>query len=135
MTPGEKLVEISTRPSGSATIVDITGDITLYNSPQVRKVLMELLKEKRTARTIVNLTKVRYIDSAGVASLVEGLKVSRELKLGFAIFGLGPVTREVFELTRLIKVFEVYGTEEEALRGGRPLNPASSGNSSPPQGS
>lgn len=116
-------MEISTRQAGSATVVDVIGDITLYNSPQMRKVLLDLLKEKRVARVIVNLKAVRYIDSAGVASLVEGLKVSRDMKSGFALYGLSRTTREVLELTRLIKVFEVYETEEEAL-GGSGASPA-----------
>ncbi|HUJ32372.1 MAG TPA: STAS domain-containing protein [Candidatus Acidoferrum sp.] len=111
-------MEISTRQSGNATVVDVIGDITLYNSPQVRKVLLDLLKEKRVPRVVINLKSVRYIDSAGVASLVEGLKVSRDLKSGFALYGLSRTTREVLELTRLIKVFEVHETEEEALGGG-----------------
>jgi len=98
--------------------VDVTGDITLYNSPEVRKVLLDLLKEKRRPRVIVNMLNVKYIDSAGVASLVEGLKVSRDLKSTFALYGLSRTAREVLELTRLIKVFEVYNDEEEALRGG-----------------
>jgi anti-sigma B factor antagonist len=111
-------MDIATRESGTATIVDVVGDITLYNSPQVRKVLLELLKEKKAPRVIVNLEQVRYIDSAGVASLVEGLKLSRDLKSTFALYGLSRTAREVLELTRLIKVFEVYNNEEEALRGG-----------------
>jgi anti-sigma B factor antagonist len=114
---GPYFMDISTRQVGNATVVDVVGDITLYNSPQMRKVLLDLLKEKRVARVIVNLKSVRYIDSAGVASLVEGLKVSRDMKSGFALYGLGRTTREVLELTRLIKVFEVHETEEEALRG------------------
>lgn len=110
-------MELSTRQFESATILDVTGDITLYNSPSVRKTLLDLLKGKRAPRVIVNLERVRYIDSAGVACLVEGLKVSRDLKTGFALYGLTRTTREVLELTRLIKVFEVHETEEEALRG------------------
>jgi anti-sigma B factor antagonist len=111
-------MEISTRQMENATVVDVVGDITLYNSPQMRKVLLDLLREKRVPRVVINLKNVRYIDSAGVASLVEGLKVSRDLKSGFALYGLTRTTREVLELTRLIKVFEVHETEEEALRGG-----------------
>jgi anti-sigma B factor antagonist len=111
-------MEISTRQSGTATIVDVVGDITLYNSPDVRKVLMNLLKDKKAPRVIVNMVSVRYIDSAGVASLVEGLKVSRDMKSTFALFGLSRTAQEVFELTRLVKVFEIYTTEEDALRGG-----------------
>ena len=110
-------MEIATREAGNATIVDITGDITLYNSPEVRRVLLDLLKTKHVPRVVVNLEKVKYIDSAGVASLVEGLKTSRDLKSGFALYGLSKMTREVLELTRLIKVFEVYDNEADALRG------------------
>ena len=112
-------MNISTRQFEGAAIVDVTGDITLYNSPEVRKMLLGLLKDKQVKRVIVNLEKVKYIDSAGVASLVEGLKVSRDMKSQFALYGLSPMTREVLELTRLLKVFEVHDTEEEALGAGR----------------
>jgi anti-sigma B factor antagonist len=117
-------MEISMRQVGDTTIVDVTGEITLYNSPVMRKTLIDLLKEKRLPRVIVNLEKVKYIDSAGVASLVEGLKISRDLKSGFALYGLSRTAREVLELTKLIKVFEVHNSEEEALRGGGSTSPA-----------
>jgi len=112
-----QIMELSTRRVENATVVDVVGDITLYNSPNVRKTLLDLLRSKETPRVVVNLEKVRYIDSAGVASLVEALKVSRDLRSGFALYGLTKTTREVLELTRLLRVFEVYDTEAEALRG------------------
>jgi len=108
-------VQISTRQASNATIVDVTGDIDLYNSPEVRKVLLETLKEKKAARVIVNLKDVRYIDSSGVASLVEGLKVARNQNARFMLYGLSPAAREVLELSRLIKVFEVFDNEEQAV--------------------
>ncbi len=108
-------MQISTRNSGDATVVDVTGDIDLYNSPEVRKALLGALREKRAPRVVVNLTAVRYMDSSGVASLVEGLKVSRELGSRFILYGLSPAAREVLELSRLIKVFEVYDDEAQAL--------------------
>ncbi len=109
-------VSITTRQSGTATIVDVTGEITLFNAPELRTVLMGLLKLRKAPHVIVNMTNAAYIDSAGVACLVEALKVAREAKLGLALFGLNRVAEEVLELTRLIHVFDVYGTEEEALR-------------------
>jgi anti-sigma B factor antagonist len=92
------------------------GDIDLYNSPEVRKVLLEALRDKRAPRVIVNLKDVRYIDSSGVASLVEGLKISRNMNSRFMLYGLSPAAREVLELSRLIKVFEVFDNEEQALQ-------------------
>jgi anti-sigma B factor antagonist len=113
-------VKITTRANGIATVVDVSGEITLFNAPELRKALMDLLKASKARRIIVNLTDAAYIDSAGVACLVEALKVARESKIGFALFGLQCVAKEVFDLTRLINVFEVYDTEEEAVRGVRP---------------
>ena len=108
-------MQISTRQSGQATIVDVVGDIDLYNSPEVRQALLAALREKRAPRVVVNLKAVKYIDSSGVASLVEGLKVSRQLASRFMLVGLSAAAREVLELSRLIKVFEVYENEEAAL--------------------
>lgn len=109
-------MQISTRQADGAAIVDVVGDITLYNSPEVRKVMLELLREKRTPRVVLNLKAVRYIDSSGVASLVEGLKVSRELGSRFILYGLSPAAREVLRLSRLIEIFEVCEDEEQALK-------------------
>jgi len=111
-------MDISMRQVGETMIVDVVGEITLYNSPEMRRTLIDLLREKRLPRVIINLERVKYIDSAGVASLVEGLKISRDLKSGFALYGLSRTAREVLELTKLIKVFEVHDSEEEALHGG-----------------
>lgn len=109
-------MEISTRQSGDATIVDVQGNIDLSNSPEVRKVLLGLLRDKAAPRVVVNLMAVKYIDSSGVASLVEGLKVSRDLRSRFILYGLSPAARQVLELTRLIRVFEVYDSEADALK-------------------
>lgn len=118
-------MNISIRKFPNAAVVDVDGDITLHNSPEVRKVLLDLLKRERLPRVIVNLEKAKYIDSAGVASLVEALKASREMKSGFALYGLSRTAREVLELTRLVKVFDIFDTEQEALAGIHNSAPAS----------
>jgi len=113
---------IATRRQDDIAIVDVTGDITLYHSPDLRKTLLDLIKTQHIPYVIVNLSAVKYIDSAGVASLIEGLKAARDMKSRFALFGLSRVAREVLELTRLLKVFEVYESEAEAVES-KPANP------------
>ena len=97
------------------TIFDVTGHIDLANSPEVRKTVLKELRELKTPRVIMNLTAVKYIDSSGVASLVEGLKASRDVGARFILIGLSPSAREVLQLSRLLKVFEVYDDEATAL--------------------
>jgi anti-sigma B factor antagonist len=108
-------VQISARRVDTTTIFDIVGDIDLANSPQIRKAVLHEIREERTPKVVMNLTKVRYIDSSGVASLVEGLKASRDAGSRFILFGLSPAAREVLQLSRLLKIFEVYDNEEQFL--------------------
>jgi anti-sigma B factor antagonist len=97
------------------TIFDISGDVDLATSPELRKALLRELREGRIPRVILNLKAVRYMDSSGVASLVEGLKVSRDLGARLILFGLNATIREVLQLSKLLKIFEIYDTEEQAL--------------------
>ena len=61
-----------------------------------------------------------YIDSSGVASLVEALKASRETGSRFLLFGLSDSAREVLKISRLLKLFEVYDDESKALASQAP---------------
>jgi anti-sigma B factor antagonist len=108
-------VEISARRMDKTTILDISGDIDLAHSSEVRRIILLEFREKRTPRVILNLLKVNYIDSSGVASLVEGLKASRDVGSRLILFGLSPIAHEVLQLSRLLKIFEIYDTEEKAL--------------------
>jgi anti-sigma B factor antagonist len=110
-------VQISSRELDKTIIFDLSGDIDLANSPAVRKALLREMRDKRTPRVVMNMSKVRYIDSSGVASLVEGLKASRDVGTRFILFGLSTTAREVLQLSRLLKIFEVYDNEEQALAG------------------
>jgi len=108
-------MKILIRRVDSATIVDVSGDIDLSNSPEVRKAVLREVRDNRAPRVVLNLSEVRYIDSSGVASLVEGLKASRDIGSRFMLVGLSGPAREVLQLSRLVKVFEIYDTEVEAL--------------------
>ena len=108
-------MKISSRQVAQATILDVSGNIDISNSPEVRKTLLRVLREKSSTRVVLNLTAVGYIDSSGVASLVEGLKVSRDLGSRFVLFGLSESAREVLKISRLLKLFEVYDDEQQAI--------------------
>jgi len=99
----------------NSAILEIVGDIDLSSSPEARKMLLQELTSNRTARVILNMARVEYIDSSGVASLIEGLKAARDIGSRLVLFGLSPIAREVLQLSRLLKIFEIYENEEQAL--------------------
>ncbi len=108
-------MQISARHLDKITIFDISGDIDLATSPELRKPLLRELRELRTPRVVLNLKAVRYIDSSGVASLVEGLKASRDVGARFILFGLNTTVREVLQLSKLVRIFEICESEEQAV--------------------
>jgi anti-sigma B factor antagonist len=107
-------MKAATREQSGTTIVDVSGDIDMGTSPGLRKLLLESLG--KTARLVVNMGEVRYIDSSGIASLVEVLMNARNNQKRLVLFGLNRTVQEVLQLTRLATVFEIRETEEEALQ-------------------
>lgn len=109
-------MQIIARRTDTTTIFDISGDIDLAHSSEVRKTVLVEFREKRTPRVLLNLRDVDYIDSSGVASLIEGLKASRDVGSRLILFGLSTNAYEVLQLSRLLKVFEIYDSEDKALQ-------------------
>ena len=106
-------MKISIRDVGDAKVVEVAGDVDLGTSPDLRHALFESLT--RTARLALNLAAIRYIDSSGIATLIEVLKDSQRQNKEFVLFGLSPAVQHVFRLTHVISIFRVFSTEQEAL--------------------
>ena len=107
-------MEISARKLGEFTIFDISGDIDLATSPELRQALLHEISTLRRPRVIVNLRAVRYMDSSGLASLIEALKASKDAGTRFVLFGMNTTVREVFHLSKLTTFFEIYDDEDQA---------------------
>jgi anti-sigma B factor antagonist len=103
------------RESGGHTVVVFEGDVDLDSSPAARKVLLECVKLKRSI--VVDMSEVSYIDSSGVASLVESLQAARKAGLGFALATVSESAMRVLQLARLDKVFPIHASLDEALGG------------------
>ena len=111
---GANRLDITVEENGPATIMHLAGDVDLNVSPVLRKRLKELTGAKKQ-KIVINLADVPYIDSSGVATLVECLQgVSRyDGKLHLA--AMVQQTRSVFEISRLDTVFSIYTSLQEAL--------------------
>ena len=107
-------MEINVKRDGTRSVVYVSGDIDLYTSPKLRETVLDLYRKRGQTIVIVNLNEVHYIDSSGIASLVEGLQEAKKIEARFVLVGLNEAPRHVLELTRLLNVFEIAGSEEEA---------------------
>lgn len=107
-------LKINSKQQGNITVLQVDGEVDLYSSPQVRTRVLHLV-ESQSPNIVVDLQDVRYMDSSGVATLIEGYKLCQKNNGRFVLAGLKPEVREVFELTRLDRVFEIYDTSQLAL--------------------
>lgn len=106
-------VEVRVERDGEVSVITVSGDVDLYSSPDMRKAITAQAK-KKVPVIVINLQDVDYMDSSGVATLVEGLQLAGRYNGSFRIAGLKESVREVFELSRLDKVFSIYEDLGEA---------------------
>ena len=64
---------------------------------------------------VIDLARVQFIDSSGLGALLSGYKNASLRSSGFALAGLQPRVRSMFELTRLHRVFDIYPSLQLAL--------------------
>ena len=106
-------MEHAVKRDGGATVVSFEGDIDVESSPEARRVLLDCVG--RGGRVLVVLERVTYIDSSGVASLVEAFQRARRSNVDFALVSVGAGALRVLQLARLDKVFTIHETLADAL--------------------
>ena len=101
------------REEHGALIVSLSGEVDLDHSPKARQVLLDCVGQKKNV--VVDMGAVTYIDSSGVASLVEAFQRAKKNGTGFALVLLSPAAMRVLKLARLDKVFTMYDSLQEAF--------------------
>ena len=114
VNPGGSKLGVNVEPSGEGAIVHLTGDVDLNVSPMLRSRLKELTADKLPL-IVIDMAGVPYIDSSGVATLVECLQRVSRYKGKLRLAALTKRAAGVFEISRLDTVFSIYGSLEEAL--------------------
>jgi anti-sigma B factor antagonist len=107
-------MDIKVTKEGEATVVALEGDLDMAVADQFRRTLTDLIDGKH-ARLVLDLGGVAYIDSSGLGALVAAMKHSRSLGGDIRLCDLQPDVRAIFEMTRLIRILETYGSRAEAI--------------------
>lgn len=98
-----------------AVILDVDGEVDMGTTPELRTTLLSELS-KQPKRVVIDFKGVTFIDSSGIATLVEALKESNRVKAQLFFCNVSGKIMSVFELTRLDKVFKIVDTRERALQ-------------------
>ena len=107
-------MQINSEEKNGISIFRINGDIDLESSPEVKKFFDQIAAEKKD-KVVINLKEVNYVDSSGLATLVEILKNLRTYEGKLKLTNLSEKVKGLFEITKLDKLFDISAEEENAL--------------------
>jgi anti-sigma B factor antagonist len=96
-------------------IVALEGEIDLHESPNVRETLRQYI-EKKAPRIYVDMSQVGYIDSSGLAVLIDAMQRIANYGGKFGLIAIQPAVRTVLEIARLDQVFRVYPDRAAAVK-------------------
>ena len=106
-------MQVKENRSNDILIFNVDGDIDINSSPEIRKIFDKPITEK-VMKIVINLSDVSYVDSSGLATLVELLKKTKIYGGKLRLSNLSAKVKSLFEITKLEKLFEIFETVEEA---------------------
>lgn len=98
----------TSREEGGFVVVSVAGEVDLSWSSQLRRAILDALAAG--SPVLVDLEAVSYIDSSGIAALVEGYQTARATGRRFGLVAISQPVRAVLELARLDQVFPIHAT-------------------------
>ena len=106
-------MQIEISEAGGIKTLKLSGEIDLHASPALRAELQKCVQAKVSA-LLLDFNSVEYIDSSGLATLIEYVRECSHFDGRLALFGLQKKVRTIFDLVRLNELFVISGTVGEA---------------------
>src|SRR6476469_2050350 len=95
-------------------VIPLEGEIDLHISPRITTTLNAALKAQ-PHNLVIDMGNVSYIDSSGLAVLIEAMQKVEKYGGKFALAGLQENVKPIFEIARLDQVFRIYPDVDSAL--------------------
>jgi anti-sigma B factor antagonist len=102
-----------TTPLDDGLLMTVSGDVDFSCSTDLRRAIQEQIAH-RPARMVIDLEGVNYMDSSGVAALVEVLRAQTKAKRKLVLCNLQSRVKGIFEIARLDSVFTIVGDLDAA---------------------
>lgn len=108
-------MRIEERRAGDVTILALAGKLTLGEGEQLLKERISRIVRDGPRQLLLDLSEVPYVDSAGLGELVRAYTAVNRNGGKLKLLGLAKRIKDLLKLTKLLTVFEVFETEQEAL--------------------
>ncbi len=107
-------MEFDRREHGTVVILSLTGRLDLSNGGKLKEEIKRLLTSGKSSIHL-NLGNVEFVNSSGLGALVSIMKEIRLQKGRLTLSDLADYVQEIFDITQLSHIFEIFATEKEAL--------------------
>jgi anti-sigma B factor antagonist len=115
--------DIVERRSGDVVILELRGVMTLSVSPGGLATVINRLVERGDRKILLNLRHAHYIDSEGLADIIDAFKIARHAGGALKLSEVAERIRELLTVTNLATVLESFDSEQEAVNSFGSANP------------
>lgn len=107
-------MKLNVSKKGDVAILKCVGSLDADNIASFKRVAYEML-EKGTIKYVLDASGVDFVDSMGLGVLISLLRRVKQKDGDIKIASLTPDVKTIFEITKLYRLFDVYGTPKEAV--------------------
>lgn len=106
-------MEISLRDLGKSKILQVNGDVDLYNWGELKKAIFEQLEDDSVKSLVVDMKGIEYMDSSGIGALVSGRKKAKTAGKEFGLVNINDDVMNILRLATLDQFFKIYENENQ----------------------
>ena len=101
---------------GEKVVVYLEGRLDVSVSSQVEEEIMKIIEKDKLIHIILNMEKVEYMSSSGFRACIASLRKLHSMNGTLKISNIKPAVKRIFDVIELTSLFDIYDTEEDALK-------------------
>jgi anti-sigma B factor antagonist len=108
-------MELQSKETSQCVIIYLSGRMDVHLASDIENQLNDVVKKNTKSCIILNLEDVEYMSSSGLRVFVSLMRTLKDQKRNLKLCNLSIAVRKVFEVVELMDMFDIYGSEEEAI--------------------
>ena len=103
----DDLFHVSVSEDADGVLVSVRGELDTYTAPRLRERLDDVIEQNGHVALRLELSGMSFVDSSGLAVLVDALKKMRQQGGALSLHSPTPATTKVLEISGLDRIFEI----------------------------
>jgi len=110
------IMDLKTKKEGNVVVAYLFGRLDVHLSADAEKEINKIIKEEPTSHLLLNLKDVEYMSSSGLRIFVSTMRILKDSQRKLKLCNINSAVKKIFEVVELMDMFDIYESEEEALK-------------------